>query len=406
MAPVASSGAAEGVILAPPPSAARVAVGTIFFANGAAGGNWFVRIPAVQEHLGLSAGTLGAALLSVAVGALATMPVAGALSARVGSRRVTTAATLLLCALLPFLALAPTLPTFVLVLVAFGAANGAMDVAMNAEGVAVEKVYQRPIMSTFHGLFSVGGMVGAASGGLAAARDLPPVAHLLVVGLALGLIGLVASRWLLPRASAAAPVGPSFQRPTRTLLGLGIVAFCVMLGEGAMSDWSAVYLHGTLGTSEGLAAAGYSAFSLMMAAGRLSGDRLALRFGPVALVRLGGALAAGGLALATTTSLPWLALVGFGCTGAGLSVVAPMMYSAAGRSAEMPPGPAIATVTTLGYLGFLVGPPAIGATAEAIGLRGGLGLVAVLSVTVVALAPNARAASWVPAADARSNRVA
>ena len=180
--------------------------------------------------------------------------------------------------------------------------------------------------------------------------------------------------------------GPAFVRPTGALAGFGFIAFCVLLGEGAMADWSAVYLGGTLGTGPGLAAAGYAVFSLTMAAGRLCGDRLAKKVRPAGLVRGGAALAAAGLGLSLAVGHPVLALVGFACAGAGFSVIFPSVLSAAGRTGGVPAGTAIAAVSTAGYFGFLVGPSAIGFVAELTGLGAALYIVVGLSAAVVLLA--------------------
>ncbi|QYJ15257.1 Inner membrane protein YbjJ [Rubrobacter xylanophilus DSM 9941] len=372
--------------LPPPLRAARLAVLAVFFLNGVLVASWFVRIPAVQERLGLGEGSLGVALLGSAVGALAAMPATGWLVSRLGSRPVVLGAGLCLCAALLLPALAPNLLALTLSLVVFGASNGALDVSMNAHGVTVEKGYGLPILSSFHAAFSLGGLAGSALGGLAAAWGVVVLHHFLAVS-ALALLALVpASLAMLPASSdAGSGRGPAFRWPTRALAGLGVVAFCVLLGEGAMADWSAVYLDDTLGTGPGLAAAGYAAFSVAMTAGRLAGDHLNRRFGPAAVVRSGGALAAVGLGLSLTAANPLAALAGFACAGLGFSAVFPATLSAAGHSPDMPPGSAIAAVSTAGYLGFLVGPPAIGFLAELAGLGGALYLVVALSAAIALL---------------------
>lgn len=358
----------------------------VFFLNGVLVASWFVRIPAVQEGLSLGEGALGVALLGSAVGAMAAMPAAGWLISRFGSRPVVLGAGLCLGASLLLPALAPGLPSLTLALVALGASNGALDVSMNAHGVVVEKGYGRPILSSFHAAFSLGGLAGSALGGLAAAWGAGVFSHFLAVSTLSALAFLPAFAAMLPAgADAGGGGGPAFRWPTRALLGLGVVSFCVLLGEGAMADWSAVYLEDTLGTGAGLAAAGYAAFSLAMTAGRLAGDRLNRRFGPVALVRSGGALAAAGLGISLAVAHPPAALAGFACAGLGFSIVFPVALSAAGHSGDMPPGSAIAAVSTAGYLGFLVGPPAIGFLAELLGLGGALYLVVALSATIALL---------------------
>ena len=367
---------------------ARLAALVVFFVNGFGFANWIVRIPTVQEKLGLSEGALGLALLALAGGALATMVVSGGLVQKLGSRPVVGASGLIFGLSLVLPALAPSLPLLVLALLVAGAWNGALDVSMNAHAATVEDAYRRPIMSSFHAAFSLGGLAGAASGGLLSAYGVGLVSHLGGVAVLSALAFAVASRVLLPADAdrGGDGEGPTFVRPNRALAGLGFIAFCVLLGEGAMADWSAVYLGGTLGTGPGLAAAGYAVFSLAMATGRLCGDRLAKRFRPAGLVRAGAALAAAGLGLSLAVGHPIFALVGFACAGAGFSVVFPNVLSAAGRNGEMPAGTAIAAVSTAGYFGFLVGPSAIGFVAEITGLGAALYIVVALSAAVAVMA--------------------
>jgi predicted MFS family arabinose efflux permease len=255
----------------------------------------------VQSARGLGNGDLGLALLAVALGAVVAMPLGGMLTARFGSDRISRITARLYCATLPTLVLAPNTVIFVTALFLFGAFHGGLDVAMNAQAVVVEKFYRQPIMSSFHALWSTGGLVGAATGGVIAAQGLTPLAHLSLVSL----VSIAGTFFIVPhlpeseRGNAVLPErAATFPRPTRGLVVLGAVALCVMTGEGAMADWSAVYLRNSLRTSEGLAAAGYAAFSIAMATGRFLGDGLSARFGPVNLVRVSGVLAATGLSLA------------------------------------------------------------------------------------------------------------
>ena len=367
--------------------ASRLAVLAVFFANGVVIGTWVVRIPAVQQRLGLGEGLLGVALLGAAVGALAAMPLVGALVSRFGSRRIVGVTALLLVFSLVLPALAPNLFLLMPALVLLGAANGGLDVAMNAQAVAVERGYGRPIMSSFHAAWSFGGLGGAALGGLLASRGVGPVPHFSAVASLAAIAFIGAYGALLPSHTDASEEGaPAFARPTRALLGLGIISFCVLLGEGAMGDWSAVYLENTLETGPGFAAAGYAAFSLAMAFGRLFGDGLTARIGPARLVRSCGALAAIGLGLALAVGQPLVALFGFACAGAGFSIVFPAALSAAGRAEGMSPGPALAAVSTTAYTGFLVGPPFIGFLAELTNLGYALYLVVALSLAIVIFA--------------------
>lgn len=370
----------------PVPRSARMAVAILFFLNGAIFATWVTRIPAVQARLLLNPGELGLALLGTAAGALVAMNLSGYLSARFGSRSVTTIAAMCLCAVLPLLALAPTLLVLVATLVLFGASNGSMDVAMNTQGVAVERRYGRPILNSFHACYSLGGLAGALVGGLVASRGFAPLPHFLGIALLCAILTCSVARFLLPAHADAQGMGVAFARPTRALLALGLVAFCVVLGEGAIADWSAVYLNGTLRTGAGLAAAGYAAFSIVMAVGRGVGDRLTARLGSRTMVRLGGLVAAAGLTIALVFSWVPIAILGFGLVGAGFSVVFPLTLSAAGRASKQASGTAIAAVATCGYLGFLVGPPVIGLAADALSLRIALGFVVVLSLCAAAFA--------------------
>ena len=373
---------------------ARIAVAAIFFLNGAGVASWVVRIPAIQERLGLTPGVLGLALLGSAVGALVAMPLAGRWVVRRGSGPVTRVTALGFAAVLLLPPFALDAVTLTLALVAFGAANGMLDVAMNAQAATVERGYARPIMSSFHALFSAGGLVGAALGGVVAGANVAPTTHLVVTTLVIGAAVPFVTRPLLAAgADAAAEGAHAMSRPTPLLLALGALAFCVLVAEGAMADWSAVYLGTVVGAGHGLAAAGYAGFSVMMALGRAVGDALTLRLGAPLLVRLGGALAATGIGLALIAREPWTAVVGFGAVGAGLATVFPSVLGAASRAPGVEPGAGIAVVSTLGYTGFLAGPPLIGFVAEATNLRGGLAVVGAAGVLVAVLARSLRLAS-------------
>ncbi len=365
---------------------ARFAVGSLFFIQGFVAANWFVRIPAIKNHLHLSTSALGVSLLSLTVGLLLVMPLIGWLLTRVGSQLVCTVTVLSFVIVPTFPALAVNQWTLMLALLAFGSVAGMLDVSMNVQGVAVEARMRRPVMSSFHGMYSAGGIGGSIVGGALAAAGMSPRLQLWLVGLVLALFGVYVSRWLIRESPAETKQGPVFVRPSRALLVLGVIAFCALLNEGAMSDWSAVYLRENIGTSAGLAAAGFTAFSLTMTVGRLLGDRWALRLGPTTLMRIGGLLAAAGLGLSLAfASLP-TSLIGFACVGAGMSFVFPLTVSAASRSGQMAPGPAIAGISTAGYTGLLVGPSIIGVSAGILTLRGALGIVVLLGLLIAALA--------------------
>jgi MFS family permease len=366
---------------------ARCAVATIFAINGMLGATWATRIPAVQGSLRLSPSALGIALLAAAVGALVAMNIAGYLAARFGSSRITIVAGLLFCGSLPLLALAPSLPLLMAALLVFGATTGSMDVAMNTQGVTVEKRYGRPILTSFHAFFSIGGLLGAFIGGVVAGRDIGVLPHFVMMAAVCAMALLGVSGLLLPADVDAGGSKTAFAWPTGMLLTLGIVAFCSVLGEGAIADWSAIYLLHTIGAGAALAAGGYAAFSLLMAVGRFLGGSLTARFGPVTMVRFGALLAATGLSLSLAVEWTPTALLGFGLVGAGFSVIFPITLSAAGGVRGIPSGTAIAAVATCGYVGYLIGPPTIGFLAQASSLRAALIVIVSLSLLAAILAP-------------------
>lgn len=365
---------------------ARAAVVTIFVANGAMFGNWAVRIPDIKASLDLSDAALGAALLVPAMGALLSMPLAGAMSARFGSRAATVATALVLFAVPFLLGLAASLPWLVPALLLFGLGFGGLDVAMNAQAVTVERAGGRPVMSSFHAAFSGGALIGSLTGGWAAATDVPVALHLGATGLVLGAVAAPLFPAMLREERApGASRGPLFAWPRGRLLPLALIASVVLLAEGAVGDWSAVYLRGELGASVGTAGLAFTAFSLTMVVGRLVGDRVVAAWGRVRTVRVSALIAlSGGLLVALAPSVG-AAVVGFAAMGIGLACVVPLVFvAAAGNDPE--PGPALAAVSTPGYVGFLLGPPVIGGLGELVGLGPALLLLPLLLAGVAVLA--------------------
>ncbi len=355
---------------------ARISVSAVFLLHGIIVSNWLSRIPAVQQALGLSVSVLGVGLLGSAAGALTSMSLISPAIRRLGSARITQWSSLAFCLALPLPSLSVGPVSLTLLLFVYGAVAGAMEVAMNTQAVDLERAYGRPIMVSFHALFSLGGMTGAAMAGLAAALKISPRLHLTVAGALILIATLFAIRHLLPADDSSLQTTPG-RAPFRPLAGLAIIAFCVLLGEGAMADWTAVYL--SRFTSQAWAASGYAVFSLMMASGRVAGDWLRHRFGSVALVRTGCALAATGLGTALTVGGMIPALIGFACAGAGWAAVFPIACSAAGHKSGTRPEAGVALVSATGFFAFLIGPPLIGFVAQATTLRLALGLVVVLS---------------------------
>jgi MFS family permease len=369
----------------------RLAVSAIFFINGAALSSLYARLPTLQADLRLADATLGVLLLATALGLLLAQPLAAAVAARTGSAPVTRASALALAAVLPLPALAPTPLALGAALAALGACNGALDIAMNAQGIAVDRRASRRIYASFHAALSFGAVAGAAAAGAIAALGVSPTVHLAALGAVLAAAAHRSGRWLLPAQLDAVPHGPTLTAPSRALAALGLVAFCCLLAEGAVFDWSAVYLRRTLDAGEATAAAGLAAFSLTMGLGRLTGDRLADRVGPVALARGGAALAGTSFAVALFAATPAAAIAGFALLGAGLAAVFPLaLAAAAARSPHAPTAPAIAAVSTAGYLGLVCGPPTIGLLSGLVGLVGALGVLVALCGVVVLLAGTVR----------------
>jgi MFS family permease len=386
---------------------ARISVGSVFLIHAAVFGSWAPRIPAIKHHVGIGDGGLGVALTGMALGLFAGTRLAGRTVDRFGSGRAIRVATLALCAALVGPALAGDLATLTAVLALLGVAGGFLDVAMNAQAVAVERGYARPIMSGLHGLWSVGLLGGALGAAGAAAADASPTLHFAVVGAALAAASLVLLDGLLGAGAEEVPADDGAAELTRwglllapAVLLLGLIAFSCFIGEGSAADWSAVYLRDNLDSSHAFAAAAFAAFSFAMAASRFTADRLSARFGPAAVVRTGGLVAAGGLALGLALAEPVAAVIGFGLLGLGLAPVVPITFSAAGNTGLGPTGVVLGRVVTIGYLGSIVGPVVIGAFADVVGLRAALLVPVALAVLVALLAGYASSAAGAKAMSA------
>ena len=368
----------------------RAAATAVFFGNGIGIGAWAASIPVFKAHLALSDGTLSLALLAFAAGAVLAMPLAGLLASRLGTGHATRLATLAFAAVLLLPPLAVSLPTLAVAAFAVGLANGALDVAMNAHASSLERRWRAAIMSSFHAAFSAGGLAGAALGaGLATAG----AAWILGAAAALA-ASLAAGAWagLRGEGEVPAPAGPGLMLPGRAALPLCAAALLCMLCEGAVADWSAVYLRAVAGAPPGTAAAGYAAFSAAMLAARLAGDGAVRALGRTRVVRAGGALAALGLALAVAVPMPLPVAAGFALVGLGLSNVVPAVFSAAGRLGASPSA-GVAMAATAGYAGFLAGPVVVGTAAQMAGLQTGLGLLVACASAVALLAGAVRTRS-------------
>lgn len=370
---------------------ARLSTAAIFFAAGAGMGVWASYIPALKERFGLDDAALSLTLLGVALGAVLAMSSAGWLATRFGTRLVSVVAAVGLALVLAALPLAPVYALFIPMAAIMGACMGSMDVAMNAHAAAVEKEWGGAIMSSFHAFFSVGGLAGAAIAGFAIERGVGVDTGLPLAGGCIALLVLAAGLGL-GRFGGGGEAGHALVLPRGAALGLGGLAALGFLSEGAMMDWTAVYLVSVVGAVGGAAVSGFAGFSLAMTAGRFLGDRVIRRFGRTAVLRGSGLLAGLGIAVAVALPGPIAAPVGFAIAGLGMSNIVPILFSAASALPGIPPAAGLGMVATMGYAAFLVGPPVIGLGAQAVGLRWAL-LPLVIACAAIALGARRRLAS-------------
>jgi len=376
---------------------ARAAVLAYFFVAGMVIAVWASRIPEVKQRAGLNDGELSVALLGLAVGSLAAMQVAGRMVDRYGSSSVMLPAALLASLALIGPGFANSLPYLFTALAAVGLGSGLLGVPMNVHAARVERRYGRPIMASFHAAFSIGGFVGSALGGATAYLGVSAPLTFIAVALAMAALAVAARKWLLRGpdtvSATATPAHTGVRRgiPLRIVL-FGAAAFCCMLAEGSVADWAAVYLHDAREASGAVAALGFSAFSALMAAGRLVGDRLTATLGTVTIVRGGALLAASGLALTLFT--PWAAVgvIGFAVMGAGLSCIIPQVFGAAVEYDPRRAGRNLGFVSAMGQVGLLSGPVAIGAVAHTVDIAVALVVPAVLCTGIALMAPALRGA--------------
>jgi MFS family permease len=367
---------------------ARLAASAIFFGNGFGIGTWAAQLPRFKESLGLSDGQLSLGLLAFSLGAVALMPIIGWAVAVVGSRTMTLIAAFSFAAALLLPGLAPNLTFFVAAALLAGACNGTMDIAMNTNATVVEKAWGSAIMSSFHAFFSLGGLAGAGASGLLIAFDVGIVPTLLISCLGMILLFLPAAFWTLSEKERATE-GHGFAWPRGSVVLLAVLAMFCFIVEGAMVDWSAIYLQTVAGASLEAAVTGFAAFSLAMTVCRFMGDFVVRHLGRVRTLQLGGLLSAFGLAFAMLLPQPLSASIGFALVGIGLANAVPVLFSAAGQMKDFPPSMGVAMVATLGYGGLLLGPPLIGFGGEIFGLRAMLGLLIGFAFVIIILSQQA-----------------
>ncbi|UCR83844.1 MFS transporter [Pseudomonas chlororaphis] len=360
----------------------QMATRVAFFIAGFGIAAWAPLVPYAKARAGLDEGTLGLLLLCLGVGSILAMPIAGVLAGRFGCRRVMAAGSLLICLALPLLATVSTVPLLIAGLFMFGAGLGTVDSTVNLQAVIVERASGRPMMSGFHGLFSLGGIVGAAGVSAMLGLGLSPLGATLVVVALLVVALLKAAPHMLPYGSQSS--GPAFAVPHGVVLFIGCLCFVVFLAEGAVLDWSAVFLSAERQVDAAYAGLGYAAFALTMTVGRLTGDTIVHKLGAKRVIVMGGSVAAAGLLLATLAPAWEAALVGYALVGVGCSNIVPVLYTAVGKQTLMPEAIAVPAITTLGYAGILAGPALIGFIAHGSSLSIAFGLIAVMLIGVAA----------------------
>ena len=367
----------------------RWAIAGVFAVNGAAIGSWVAQIPVLQERFDLSRSAIGLILVAMAAAIILVLPLAGQAVARHGSARLIWLGGVA-CALainLPVLAPSPVLVA--LGLFVLGAASATMDVAMNSHGVKVERDFGRPIMSSLHAGWAFGGMLGAGFAAAGAGLGLSPSVRVGISSLLLVIAVAACARRLGEGSAAAGAATPRLSVPTPGVLLLALLCFLIMVTEGAMADWGGLYLRQDLGASTALAALSYSFFTGGMTLGRVMGDAINHRIGPVALLRWGALLTGVPLGALLLLGQPAPALIGLFLVGLGVANGVPLMFSAAGRQPDAPPGPSIAAVSSMGSLGFLVGPPVLGVLADLVSLPWALATLILGAATVFGLARRA-----------------
>lgn len=369
----------------------RLAVGALFFLQGLCFASWTSRIPSIQRALHLTEPQLGMVLFALPVGSMVTLPFAGYLVARWGSRTIAALAITLYAMVLVLLGMAATRWQLIGVLFFFGAAGNLSNISINTQAVGVEAIYGRSVMAAFHGMWSIAGFAAASIGSYMIAMGILPYHHFLMM-MAVMLVSIaVTHRFTLKEDVNKGAAGQKlFARPDTSLLNLGLITFCSMICEGAMFDWSGIYFQKVVGASKAWVGAGFTIFMCTMATGRFVADWFSTKFGLRRTLQVSGLLAAAGLLLAVVFPTLPMALAGFFLVGFGVSSIVPLVYSAAGRSKVMSAGMALAAVSSVGFLGFLFGPPLIGLLAGISSLRLSFTFIALMGLCITIIASRVR----------------
>jgi MFS family permease len=363
-------------------STMRIAIAVFYFCMGFCFASWASRIPDIKTNLHLSKAGLGSILLGLPIGQLIMMPISGRLVTRYGSRTILSFAILLYALELTNLGWVTKGWQLAIALFVFGIVGNMSNISVNTQGVMAEKIYERPIMTSFHGGWSIGGFSGALTGLLMMNLKIPPRIHFFIVAAFVFIVVFIARKYLIPGTSVPAEKKKFFSKPEGVLVQLGVIAFCSMAAEGAMFDWSGVYFKEVVKAPSSLVILGYASFMITMASGRFAGDRIIARVGRKRMLQMSGVLVLTGLMISVL--LPYLvtATIGFLIVGFGVSSVVPTVYSTAARSTKIPPGMALAAVSSISFLGFLMGPPLIGYIAQLASLRYSFAVISLLGFCI------------------------
>ena len=367
----------------------RIAVSAMFFFMGFIFASWASRIPVYKNHFHLNEAELGTVLFMLPLGSFIALPFAGWSVDRFGSRIMGVISTSGYGLALYGLSQAQTSFSLSVMLFIFGFVGDTVNISMNTQALDLQTAYRRPILSSFHALWSLGALSGALLGGWTLKTQIDTEMHFLMVAIAVGVLCFWSWFYLMPHDGRKEKGKKLLALPDRSLLVIGAVCLCCTLCEGAMADWSALYYNQVKVDATTISTTGFTAYVLMMAMGRFSGDRLVMAMGYRKVLILDGIFVAGGMALALALKQPWLVIAGFGLVGFGVSTVIPIAYTAAAKSETMKASVALAAVSTIGFTGFLIGPPLIGFIAHEIGLRAALALVILLGIVIIVLARRA-----------------
>lgn len=364
------------------PRRERMITAVFFFLSGLVAATWSSRIPDVQQHLRLNDAQWGRVLFAIYAGLICGLPISSWMVARFGSRAIMVAGGIIYSLMLCTLGVASNSWQLVIALFLFGFTRNLFNISVNTSSVEVQQMYNKPIISTFHGLWSLACFVAAGIGSFMIAQDITTVIHFFIMAAVCALLSLVFKGNQQASKKVTTEKRPFFVKPDRYLLLLGAITFCSMLCEGTMSDWSVSYFERIVGVEKGSVTVGYTSFIIAMTVGRLTGDRVVARYGATTVIAANGLLIATGLLIAILLPYFITAATGFFLVGLGTSIMVPQVYSLASKSKKMKASYAIAAVTFIGYIGFLIGPVLIGSISDAFGMQWSFALVAILSLCI------------------------